>query len=415
MKHISVLAIAVLCTFACSKSDKTDKTDKEHSPGPTAGPTVKLALSKQTVALVKKVGGDKLSARLFFPKDSAAKRALRDYFARLANQSGHKIAVAAHDAKVEPRIARSLRVRKNGTVIMYRGDVRRTMFVGTDTKAVPYRGDWFDKTLRGMLVDAKPRGRLYVVDGLDTRDVTARKQLGYRTFKRIADAIGFKLRALPRAMDKIPADAAMVALIGPEKKIPQPLQTALRRYITRGGRLLLATYGGRMTTAETLLDDMDLAYHQDIVIDPKHMAKTNPPTPALLRTSKLAKHPVWKHLKGRDRQMIFPHTGALRRSTKRPTIRREFEHRTIAHSEATAFADTNKNGKRDAGEKLGEYPLVVAVSGPNGFRAIVLGSSALFTDAIAAKLKHVQYFFDGAIRWLGESREPKKTEPKKKQ
>ncbi len=404
MKHLCVFAIVAALVAGCGKADKADDEPKPAKPPATTTetkPRFQLALSTATVALVKGFQNDSIKAQLFFPKGHEASLIVRDYVTRLAKSAGVKIAITEHSMTRQRKLARALGVRKDGTLVMSRGDVHRKIWLGLDTSKPRFeKRDALDRSVGQMLRDAKPRGTIYVVYGLDSRRPTTKPQQGVATFKRIVTAIGFKLAPLGSLKPKVPDDAAFVALLGIEKPVPAALSGALRSYVDRGGRLLIATYGGRASSAAGILDHMDLTYDPGLLLDPKHNANTKPANPALLMTSQLAKHPVWRHLKFRDRQMLFPVTGSFRRSSVRKQVKREFTHETIAHTESTAFRDKNANGKRDGAEKTGRYALAVAVTGPKGMRALVLGSAVMFTDGVAARLRHLQLFFDAAARWL---------------
>jgi hypothetical protein len=184
----------------------------------------------------------------FFPAVNEVRTEV-DRYLRAVGRTNPKVKVEFVDRVLQPKIAREQRVSQDGTVVLLRGEVRQTLNIGLEMKNARSTLRNFDQEFQKNLMKLARDTRVaYLTAGhheLNDHSPGAdpAKERGVTGLRKLLEMQNFRVADLgmPQGLaNEIPADANVVMVLGPtEPFAPQELG-ALKRYVERGGALLLA-------------------------------------------------------------------------------------------------------------------------------------------------------------------------------
>lgn len=378
--------------------------------------------------------------RVFMPPSSEVAQELRAYFEAL---QGPNVSYEIIDQAAEPKLAKALSVRDNGSVTFTQGEIdldaetppegeaeaedaddgkpkpaTRTLKVATDLEKAKRTLKKLDAEVQTILRELGHGERIaYFTTGhgelgwdggtqapID-RQITALKQ----RLKQLS----FKVKQLGVAeglAQKVPDDADLVLVLGPSKQFQPAEADALQAYVASGGSLLLAlepAIAREQLVGTDALDDTlaflgvkmgegVLASEQGIIpLAHNKLDRLN------LVTDSFTQHPSINTLTDRgEKNVLFtPATGYLE-EVDGQSNKVTFTVRSLA----VAWADLQLDGEYSAesGESKSARNLVAAIEGggeATPWRAIVTADSSIFSDLGIRNLGN-QRFADDAINWL---------------
>ena len=236
-----VLALAaVYCSLFVFAAESVDvKADysyfKTSEPGPS---TMRIAKSLK----------EPVTVYAFFPQVNEVKTEVAGYLKALA-AAAPKLKVQFHDRLLAPRLARSMRANRDGTVILSRGGTTESMTLGTELDRVRPNLRKLDQTFQKHLlkVARKPRIAYLTVGHGELNDPEpGQKQPPTRSvviLRKLLDSQNYRVKDLGLAQGlgaEIPSDATLVMVLGPTRPFAAEELAALKRYVEATGRLLLA-------------------------------------------------------------------------------------------------------------------------------------------------------------------------------
>ncbi len=219
-------------------------------------------LSEQTNSVVR--GLDKpVELLAFLQAGDPSREEIEDLLARYRAASP-RIAWRIVDPEREPQLADQLRVTRKGVLVARSGEA------SAQTSGDPNVGITEGAVTNLILKVTRPGPHLvHVLTGHgepSPDDQQTPAGLGL-----LADALreqNFEVRRLLLATEpEVPADAAVVLVAGPRKPLLEHEVAALRRYLDRGGRLLLLLDPGEASGVEALLADYRIAVGDDVIVD----------------------------------------------------------------------------------------------------------------------------------------------------
>ena len=184
---------------------------------------------------------------LFYPAVNDVRDALLDYFRDLERRSDF-FRVLVHDQVLEPRLARDLDVRQNGTIVYRYEDRKEISTVGLEMDRARSRLAKLDEDFQKSFLKLVAEKRVaYFVTGHGerpydwTREEDPRSAVkGLRTILR---AQNFEVKPLGIGQglaSEVPGDASLLLVMDPtEDFLPEELR-ALERYLDGAGRLIAA-------------------------------------------------------------------------------------------------------------------------------------------------------------------------------
>lgn len=225
-----------------------------------------FSLSAQTVKMLKDL--DAPVKLLVFDQGNNLDR----YKARLTEyeyNSNKKVATEYIDADKKPAQAKQYNVEAYGTIVAeYKGRQER---VTSDTEQ--------DLTNALIKVVTGEKKKVYFVEGHGEKDQTG---TGRDSYSAINTALGRDNYAVEKLVlvqiQNVPDDASVLVLAGPKNDPLQPEIDMLRRYLNRGGHLLVlldapAAADAHMPGLEGLLKEWGIDPGQDVVVDASGMGR----------------------------------------------------------------------------------------------------------------------------------------------
>jgi hypothetical protein len=371
-----------------------------------------LVPSEATLEMVRNLS-EPVEITLFFPPGNDVHRTVAPYFEELADASD-QLTVVTVDRDMNPALAKELRARKNGTVVVSQGDSHES--IRLDIK--PDRARTKIKKLDGDF--AKKLGKItreqtvaYFVIGHGERMTSPRKDdlPGLKAAKELLQRWNFKVKKLgPREGlgNQVPDDATIVFLVGPQLPLLEPELVSLVEYVQGGGALfvLIDPEVEEPLQLDLLLTALGVTVSSDVLT---HDRKFFPFRGALsdrqfLITTRFGTHDSTTVLSRISNQVaVFTDASGSVDKLDGSEVDVQFTVRSVAGTWADVDGDLEWDKET---EKKRVYQLVAAVQlpeqedGSRGGRAIVTADADIVADTIMARSKGNRQWLHDAVRWL---------------
>lgn len=440
LTHGLVAAMGICLVFPLNyvASKKNERWDLAYFKTPTPGTA--------TMAIVDALP-EPVEVRIFMPPSSEVAQELRNYFAGI---EGGNLSVEILDQAAQPRLARALGVRDNGTITFTQGDIAVVLDkidaegeAGEDGKAdndtdaptddrpapvtrrVSVNPD-FDKAKRTLkkidrevqkaLIQLSQGERIaYFTTGHGELEWSGELSpvRSIRAFRQRLRDLGFKIKTLGLREglgDAVPEDAGVVIIAGPRRPFIPSEINALSAYIQGGGSVLFALGPKVKLPNQPPLDDpMDallseigvtrgegvLAGEGNIVV-----INHNKEDRFNVFTNSFTSHGSTRNLASMDRRdfLFIPASGYLE-EVPDADASVTFTVRSLS----TSWNDLNMNAELDNanGETKDVRNVVAAITGgDNGsFRVIVTPAATALVD-LAQNFAGNAQFVDDSMNWL---------------
>lgn len=363
--------------------------------------------------------GGGLRVMLFFPPANPVEDEVSTYFRSLASTGN--VEVESYDRLASPELAERFRVSRDGTVILASGDRTERITLPVDIREARPRLRSLDQEVRGALMRvARDARTVYLTVGHgELNDPVATGPEEEAPFRSIEALRTLFLQMNYRVEDlgvhtglgtDVPADAAMVLVLGPSRPFLEPELEALRRYLDRGGSLLLALEPGSGFDLGPLRDRLGVEFYDiPLADDQQHLRQRGNPTDRrLIVTDRFTTHAAVSTLSdaGLGAGVLLMGAGYVEPhgESSRANI--------VLRSLPSTFADVNRNFEFESGvDERRQYGLIAAVEGAStpdggatgngGMRALVIADSELFSDAVVTSLGTNAALVADAVSWLG--------------
>jgi ABC-type uncharacterized transport system involved in gliding motility auxiliary subunit len=339
-----VLGIVVAINYLSAKQNKRwDLTENQQ-----------FALSDQTVKVLQNL--DSQVKFTVFDRSSNFD-AFRSRFDEYAYHS-KQVAVEYVDPDAKPMQAKEFEIQQYGTIVVdYKGR-RERITAGNEQ-------DITNALIKA--VSGKER-TVYFLQGHGEKDPTSTERDGYSAVVETLRRDNYKVEKLPLAQQKdVPEDATVVVIAGPTSDLlPQEIE-AIKRYLTRAGKLMVMmdpTVGsqGELPNLEGLLKEWAITLGRNVVVDVSGM--TNEPSLAVAiaypahaiteRFNTLTIYPL-------ARSVETGGTGAGGGRTAQPIV--QTSQRSWAESNLKSLGEAVALDEA-AGDKAGPVTVAAAVSAP---------------------------------------------------
>lgn len=198
-----------------------------------------------TVKLVEQMT-DPVTVTAFFPQVNEVRDEVEKYLRRLASQSSN-FEYAVVDRYAEPKRANELRVVRDGTIVLSRGDSREKLTISTTIDQARSRLRELDKDFNAKLMKLlRAKRTAYLTSGHgelnDSRTGKARERSA-EIFEKLLEQQNFRIEQLSIAnglAQAVPKDADIVVVLGPTLPFAPEEVASLRRYVEAGGELFMA-------------------------------------------------------------------------------------------------------------------------------------------------------------------------------
>lgn len=362
-----------------------------------------------------------LEVTLFYPPGNEVAEELTGYFNDLAR--GGKLTVARVDQAVEPARGKALGVSSNGAVAIARGTQHEQIQIPLKLESARARLRSLDQDVyKRIVVLSRGKRTIYLVQGhgerafTTPRDGDANASLSH--LKELLGTQNLDTRDLSIAQglaNEVPADAALVMVIGPQQAMLAEETAALLRYFQGGGRLLVAVDPDGANAVAPLLAGLSLELSSaNLANDRMFWARTHQKADRIgIAAASYSSHPALATLSqfGAQLPVVFVGAGSLGKSKVTPTPAPGVD--LAVRTDGSTWEDKNGNFEFDKdGEQRKVYTLAAAVTlrptPPAGkptaktepeARAFVVGDADAFSDLLIVNRPNAVFVVD-VLRWL---------------
>jgi len=360
-----------------------------------------------------------IQVAMFFPPSNEVREEVAGYFDDLKKES-KLLEVQSYDRDVDPAKAKDLGVTGNGIVVISRGGHREQMAIGLELEGARSQLRNLDRDVQTRLLKvARPARNVYFVSGHGERTFDpvgdTDKRATVRDMRELFQQQGYTVRQLGAAeglASDVPADAAMVVIVGPTKPLLPEEAASLQRYFEKGGRLFIAL-DPESGDAHELLGTLGVKYVTTVLCNDLAIArKTNQITDRQnIVTATFSSHPSVTTLGryGGRAPLIMIGAGHFEEQKDKPKDR--IIDVTVRSHPAT-WNDLNGNFQFDApAEQRKTYELAMAITRKGKAagkdakdksdegRIILVGDSDFVSDGVIGAYGNPLFVLDGA-KWL---------------
>jgi hypothetical protein len=359
-----------------------------------------------------------VAIHLFFPPANEVREEVEMYFGDLTRQS-KMLEVQRWDQALHPAKARELGVSANGTIVIARDALKETLGIPLEIDRARSQLKTLDQEIQKRLLGVTRKQKVaYFTTGHEERTAQssgpADQRPTIRTLRALLTDQSFEPKDLGLAQglgSEVPADASLVAIVGPRQPFSDGEVKALLRYLDKNGRLLIALDPDGGQTLPELLGPLSLKYNPvTLANDKMYMALTYQDSDRVnIGTSSFSSHVSVTTLSrmGSQAPVLMMGAGSLTKQDKTAAgiVNLDFTIRT----DPSTWNDVNGDFKfTDGSETRTVYELAAAVTKRNASaispeeeaRVVVTADSDWLAD-MALRHRPNQFLLVDTVRWLG--------------
>lgn len=362
-----------------------------------------------------------LEVLAFYPLADEVGEALLLYLEGVAGAS-QEISLRRVDHALEPVLAEKYGVTGNGVLVLAQGDRHETLRPGLEMHAARHTLEHLDGEFQqALLAVTRERRVAYFTVGHGERG-SARSdrardanRSGIRDLERVLTRLNFSVEHLGVGQGlagAVPADAALVFVVGPQEAFLPAELAALEAYLARSGRLFVLVDPDPGVDTAPLLRLVGLRSEATPLANDHYFVRANHNASDhyLLYSNRYSSHPSVRILSRHAQELatVLAKAGTLAKSGE-GAAKVTFTLRSMPETWNDLDGDARFGG--DAGEKSGEtrtlYNLAAAVTGRTGkdaWRAVAVADSDWVSDEFLRIDGNAQLLLDG-LSWLVESEE----------
>ncbi len=328
-----------------------------------------------------------IEAALFFPEVNPVKDEVRTYLDELARATD-KVTVAEYDRFADPEAAADFGARGDGSLFLRVDGRSERIGLATELDSARARLRVLDRYVQQSLLQLnRDRRFVYLSKGHgefndpltaeepeDGQPPSLRqrwtpgmeREMGppLGALREMLDFLNYEVRDIGIGEglgDRIPDDAAMVMILGPERPFLDAELNAVRRYLDRGGSLLLAMETGSDFPVESLRDYLGVDYNPAMTIDDRAYFPGSPPSIADRRfiiTNNFSTHPAVTTGSRSGSEILMVGPGSFQAAEDATGLRVS----PVIRSLSSSYLDLNGDYRFDEGtEAQDRYGLAMAV------------------------------------------------------
>lgn len=412
------LALALLLSCLFLGNYLADRHDKkwEVSAGHQA------VASEQTRAAIRDLTKD-VEVIVFYPRANEVAERVEAYFEPLVAGTS-KLTVKRIDHALGGDLAVDTSVSENGYIAVRRQNVSEKIRIGTKARSARSALRKLDiNFLKALIKVTTTKKVAYFTSGHGERAIGSSdkddKRPSIRGLKRQLEAWQFTVKELSLAnglADKIPDDAGMVFIMGPEKPFMAVEVETLKKATDRGVRMLIALDAVPEGDAlPGLLSALGLSYDPTPLANLKSHAQITR-TPAdhwSIYSNRFSSHPSVTTMSRNSRRLatVFGQAGALTKLKEGAMPRTKTK--MVVHSTDGTFADTDRNYELSSGENKAKFELAAAVVRTSTTakkdlesRIFVLADVDVLGDDLLKAVEGNVYLLRDIVVWLKKDAEP---------
>ncbi|NLG79990.1 MAG: GldG family protein [Firmicutes bacterium] len=258
----AVVAIVLMVNFIVARHPaKLDLTQNKM-----------YTLSEETRQVLRKIDRD-IKITAFFPEGDAMGEMVKDLLKEYTRLSP-KISVSFVDPDKNPSLAKQYEITAYGTSVVESGSESRKVMqydlveYSGESQMPGFAGEQaFTRAIIGVLQEEKKS--VYFLVGHDERDLVQ----DYWQARSFLEGEGYTTKTVNLATEgKVPQDAALLVIAGPQKDLAPKEVEAVQDYVNRGGSVMLLAeplrQKGQLSNLKAMVARWGVGMHDDVVIDP---------------------------------------------------------------------------------------------------------------------------------------------------
>jgi hypothetical protein len=369
---------------------------------------------------------------LFYPEANEVLEELAGYFEELASHSD-LIQVRVYDHVMEPKLAKELGARQNGSLVYRYGDNKEVVRIGAEMaeargKLAKVDGEFQNKFLK--LVADKRIAYLTAGHGERTYEWKGREEARHPVtgLKKILRKQNFEVKPLGLGQGlgaEVPEDASLLVIVDPSDDFLPEEMAALERYLEGGGRMWIALDPDHSSNVAELLEDFGIRFQPGPLANERHFMRASYKKADRynLYTNRTSSHPSVNTLSQNASRLavVLLGSGYLEKAEGAgPGVRAVMTLRSMPMTWADEDRDLEPDGP---GAQKKTYDLAAAVTAPvqgddneatettpdpegkeragEETRLIVLADADALSDQVIGNLGNY-FFFEDGLKWLFE-------------
>ncbi len=386
VKTLAFLGILILINFlAINYAQEFDLTESGR-----------FTLSEQTIQVLKQLDRPVEIIGFFSQGDPRRDRA-EIYLDRYHHYTPH-LSYEFHDPDLEPMLAKKYEVKRSGLVFV--SDNRRYETTTVDEKML---------TSGLIRITSDQTKTIYFITGHGEHTITNTAKTGYSTVKQALEREGYTVADLDlTATGAVPADATVLVLAGPKKKLPDAEIQQIQNWMSRGGKLMVMADPLHPAPLPELLQSYGISLNNNYVVEnSKHSVVILGPEGLTARVIvpviyHYPYHEITRNLNGM--QTFFPFARSL---TLTVDHKAEKETQPLVTTSDRSWAETNLQTIEPAYTKnvdpTGPFHLGAAAENhQTRARLVVWGNSRFVTNQNATGEWANLDLLVNAMNWLAE-------------
>lgn len=192
--------------------------------------------------------GQPIEVYAFFPQVSPVRSEVEGYLNKLA-EGASNMKVEVHDRYLVPKLATDLKVVRDGTILIKKGEAKRTLHLGTEMSDARANLKTLDRDFQQRLYKLlRSRRTIYMTVGHGElndrpRGATPDPERSARLLEKLLEKQHYVVKNLGLShglANDVPDDADIVMVLGPSQPFAPEEIDSLTRYAHRGGKLFIA-------------------------------------------------------------------------------------------------------------------------------------------------------------------------------
>ena len=370
-----------------------------------------LTPSGATLEMVRNLS-EPIVVTLAFPPANEVGDSVEDYFVALDDASD-QLSLRRIDRDAQPSMAKELRLRQNGAVVVSAGSNHKTLPLDVDAGKARSKLKKLDSEFQKRLskVSGGDKVAYFVADhGERSTSPSPQDPGGLKTAKKVLEQLGYKVKRLglkEGLSDAVPSGASIVFLVGPQHKLGASERASLQDFVRGGGALMMLLEPD--TEEDVGLGDLlapyGLATEPGVLAHERYRMRFDGGVTdrGFIFTNSYGKHPSTELLSKKRSQIyvVARNAGILSKlpGSAKPELTLKVMPKTWADLDGDFEfdAETERRSTFAFGAAV-ELPSAETEEGPGG-RAVIAMDADLIGDLAMTRQGNLQWFFD-SIRWL---------------
>ncbi len=366
----------------------------------------RYSLAPQTIKVLQELPVP-VKATAFFRLDQPGKRTTEELLRQYASRADGKFTWDFVDPDRNPIAARQYAIESYGTVVL------EAMTRGGQQKQEKVL-DAEEEKLTNALIRVTREGKrtIYFVKGHGEKELSGSDPAALSQVKAAIEKLNYEVKELLLAREpKVPADAAILVLAGPQKDLLPTEVDALSNYIAAAGKVLFMVDPFQAPGLTALLERYGLGLGNNLIIDISPLSRLNNFGPGVPIVIDYPSHPITRGFRAFT---IFPEARTVTVKEKPPEgVSVHALARTSAESWAARNQEAIRRGQisRESGDPIGPLTIaaVATVDAKAGAddrkggkaRLVVIGDSDFVSNRIF-NFEGNSDFFLNTVSWLAE-------------